>query len=102
MVPFMKKVLIFLLIVVVLSFLFTDNNQIESSTSISEVIDIIDKDNVIKDDEIEIKEDVVTQSKSNIFVDLIYFVSSIIIKIFDFPLIQSYRSSEVGYSSRLL
>ena len=99
MISFMKKVLVFLLIIVVISFLFTDNNETSINTSVNEVIDIIDKDNVVKDEEIKIEDEVVVENTNNIFVDLIYFVSSIIINIFDFisSFISSVLSSYVSY-----
>lgn len=99
MISFMKKVLVFLLIIVVISFLFTDNNETSINTSVNEVIDIIDKDNVVKDEEIKIEDEVVVENTNNIFVDLIYFVSSIIINIFEFisSFISSVLSSYVSY-----
>ena len=99
MISFMKKVLVFLLIIVVISFLFTDNNETSINTSVNEVIDIIDKDNIVKDEEIKIEDEGVVENTNNIFVDLIYFVSSIIINIFEFisSFISSVLSSYVSY-----
>ena len=82
MVSLMKKILVFLMIIVVISFLFNDSSKIESNTSVSEVIDIVDKDNTVTDQEIYVDNDVKVESdnKSNIFVSIVYFVSSIIMK----------------------
>lgn len=86
MVSLMKKILVFLMIIVVISFLFNDSSKIESNTSVSEVIDIVDKDNTVTDQEIYVDNDVKVESdnKSNIFVSIVYFVSSIIMKIVEF------------------
>lgn len=93
MVSLMKKILVFLMIIVVISFLFNDSSKIESNTSVSEVIDIVDKDNTVDDQEIYVDNDVKVESdnKSNIFVSIVYFVSSIIMKIVEF--ISSFISS---------
>ena len=93
MVSLMKKILVFLMIIVVISFLFNDSSKIESNTSVSEVIDIVDKDNTVTDQEIYVDNDVKVESdnKSNIFVSIVYFVSSIIMKIVEF--ISSFISS---------
>ena len=86
MVSLMKKILVFLMIIVVISFLFNDSSKIESNTSVSEIIDIVDKDNTVTDQEIYVDNDVKVESdnKSNIFVSIVYFVSSIIMKIVEF------------------
>ena len=86
MVSLMKKILVFLMIIVVISFLFNDSSKIESNTSVSEVIDIVDKDNNVTDQEIYVDNDVKVESdnKSIIFVSIVYFVSSIIMKIVEF------------------
>ena len=93
MVSLMKKILVFLMIIVVISFLFNDSSKIESNTSVSEIIDIVDKDNTVDDQEIYVDNDVKVESdnKSNIFVSIVYFVSSIIMKIVEF--ISSFISS---------
>ena len=93
MVSLMKKILVFLMIIVVISFLFNDSSKIESNTSVSEIIDIVDKDNTVTDQEIYVDNDVKVESdnKSNIFVSIVYFVSSIIMKIVEF--ISSFISS---------
>ena len=86
MVSLMKKILVFLMIIVVISFLFNDSSKIESNSSVSEIIDIVDKDNTVTDQEIYVDNDVKVESdnKSNIFVSIVYFVSSIIMKIVEF------------------
>ena len=93
MVSLMKKILVFLMIIVVISFLFNDSSKIESNTSVSEIIDIVDKDNTVTDQEIYVDNDVKVESdnNSNIFVSIVYFVSSIIMKIVEF--ISSFISS---------
>ena len=75
MVSLMKKILVFLMIIVVISFLFNDSSKIESNTSVSEIIDIVDKDNTVTDQEIYVDNDVKVESdnKSNIFVSIVYF-----------------------------
>ena len=82
-----KRILLSILILIIAAMLFTgptENNQ--NSTSIDEVIDIVDKDNIVHEEEVTITPNEEEQKGKNIFVIIIEGISSIVLGIVGFIL----------------
>ena len=81
----LKRILISLLVLIIAALLFSNPEPVRATTSIDEIIEIIDKDSNVKDEEIIVDEDLeIEKSNKNVFVLIVEGVSSIFLGVLNF------------------